>query len=214
MSPRAAFAAVVVGAGLAGVLTASSTQDTYTVGVPLSVPVPVVAERHVAKGADPLPTPPPPAPTEAPRPLEPAPPPQVVKPAPVPATPRCDWGREFEAAVSYVDPSWTASWHVKDSGAWGMTAPDTGEVDIAPRTPCVRVRDIVLHEWIHVQQGRVYGSLSAAEAALARFGGVEVVADCGAKQLGATWFSYTSRCTNDQALAGLAMARGVRAPNT
>lgn len=93
---------------------------------------------------------------------------------------------------------------------------EDGTIHIAPGTPCEHVDDVMKHEWVHRLQFRIYGSSAAAVDALNSngYGGYEKDADCGAKQLGATWTYYTSTCTPQMNLAATAMLRGVRAPNT
>ena len=95
-------------------------------------------------------------------------------------------------------------------GAWGATALETGTVYIAPRVPCNRLRDVILHESVHVMQGRVYGGYDAASSGLAAYGGIEINADCGAKLLGASWTNYTSRCSAAQSQAARAILAGRR----
>ncbi|MFL6141452.1 MAG: hypothetical protein ACJ72N_06220 [Labedaea sp.] len=119
----------------------------------------------------------------------------VKKPAKVTFTQRVD------AAVAKVPGASSATWIVQDRGAWGATDLGAGIVYIAPRTPAGRVLDVVRHEWVHVQQGRVYGGIAQARTALAPWGGVEIVADCGAKALGATWTNYIKRCSPAQTAA-------------
>ena len=163
-------------------------------------------EQHTAKSADNEHIPePPPAPAPSPEP-EPSP-----EPAPAPAAPPapqgCDWDTEYHNATAGQPGTWT----VEDQGAWGRTYPDTGQVYIAPRTPCDLVRSVVLHETCHVKQGQIYGGLNPAIAALEPYGGVEVNADACARHTGATWTNYASSFTDAQMAAGIATANGTAA---
>ena len=67
---------------------------------------------------------------------------------------------------------------------------------ISPSVPLRRLDAVVRHEWSHVLQSRAYGGDTPAMLAAldASFGprGVEVAADCMARQLGATWTHYTA----------------------
>ena len=105
----------------------------------------------------------------------------------------------------------SAQWRVRDTGAWGATNLSTGTVYIAPRTPPARLLDVVRHEYMHVLQGRAYGDIRSAGAALAAVGGIEVNADCGALAMGASWTNYVRSCTPLQASAALRILAGQRA---
>lgn len=100
---------------------------------------------------------------------------------------------------------------IQDRGSWGATDLSSGTVYIAPRTPLKYLDDVMLHESIHVRQGQVYGNIGSARSALANFGGLEAVADCGARMLGATWTNYVSSCTTSMNHAATAMLNGVPA---
>ncbi|HEU5470465.1 MAG TPA: hypothetical protein VFV67_07415 [Actinophytocola sp.] len=111
-------------------------------------------------------------------------------------------------AVNRVPGARSATWIVADKGAWGATDLSRGVVYIAPRTPATRILDVVRHEWVHVQQGRIYGGIDAARAGLAHVGGIEIIADCGAKALGAKWTHYTKRCNAAQVSASKRVLAG------
>jgi hypothetical protein len=114
----------------------------------------------------------------------------------------CDWMSEY----SRTKAQYPASWTIGDRGAWGTTSTGDGGVFIAARTPCRYVRSVMLHEYVHVRQHAVYGRGMAA--ALAGYGGMEKVADCGAKMLGATWTNYTQTCTAKMNAAAAAVLKG------
>jgi hypothetical protein len=121
------------------------------------------------------------------------------------------FAQRVDAAVARVPGASSATWIVQDRGAWGATDLGAGVVYIAPRTPASRVLDVVRHEWVHVQQGRVYGGMAPARDALAPWGGIELVADCGAKALGARWTNYIKRCSPAQTAAARNILAGQRA---
>jgi len=180
--------------------------------IKMSVPV-VVAGRGVDTVAAPAlsPVPPPPtaaAPTTAhpamPKPARKPPPPKVAA-APTVA-PAVTWQSTF-AALSARLPG---TWIVQDRGAWGATDLNTGTVYIAPRTPLSKLSSVMYHESVHVLQGRVFGGRSGADAGLATYGGIEAVADCGARMLGATWTNYVQHCSAAQNHAASAILRGVK----
>lgn len=107
-------------------------------------------------------------------------------------------------------------WAVGDNGSWGSTClragglcTHAGQVFIARRTPLNRLRSIMLHESIHIRQWRIYHEYLIE--ALVPFGGVEAVADCGARMLGATWTGYVKACTPEMNHAARAMLQGVPA---
>jgi hypothetical protein len=125
--------------------------------------------------------------------------------SPGPAT--GDWQSVFNSMKSKLPGTYI----VADKGSWGATDLSSGTVYIAPRTPLKYLDDVMLHESVHVRQGRVYGNISSARSALAPFGGLEPVADCGAKMLGATWTNYVKSCTSDMNHAARAMLAGIPA---
>ncbi|SDI76910.1 hypothetical protein SAMN05444157_0070 [Frankineae bacterium MT45] len=104
------------------------------------------------------------------------------------------------ARIPNLHPQWV-HFIVADKGAWGATNLSTGTVYIAPRAPVADLYSIVVHEYAHVIQGRLYGNMAGAIAGLRpQFGNagertIEYAADCVARLEGATWTDYTS-CTN------------------
>ncbi|HET9140449.1 hypothetical protein [Actinophytocola sp.] len=141
--------------------------------------------------------------------------PRVTSPAPVQEQPAAapkpaaqSFAERLNAAVAAVPGAGSATWVVADKGSWGATDLSRGVVYIAPRTPANRLLDVVRHEWVHVAQGRIYGGIGAAKTALAHVGGIEVVADCGAKLQGARWTHYTKTCTPAQTAAARQILSG------
>jgi hypothetical protein len=96
----------------------------------------------------------------------------------------------------------------------GVTDLDTGQVTIDPGMACWSVRQVVVHEAVHVNQGLIYGSGRAADIALAPYGGVEVNAECARGYLtGSTVMSgykIVLPCKDAQLRAGIATATGRR----
>lgn len=75
-------------------------------------------------------------------------------------------------------------------GYWGFVPFDQGYARIHPEMPCEHVADTVRHEWLHLQQVRLYGD---RDAVYARYGSrphFERVASCGALLLGSRRLSY------------------------
>ncbi|MPY83970.1 MAG: hypothetical protein GEV00_11750 [Actinophytocola sp.] len=102
-----------------------------------------------------------------------------------------------------------AQWIILDTGAWGRAEVPGNRIWIAPRTPCDKVYSVAVHEWTHHMQGVVYRTWAEVQRELAPYGGPEMVADCGALLLGATWIRYgcPGRYTTD---AAAAILRGER----
>lgn len=130
------------------------------------------------------------------------------KPAAPPVRPEaseCDWQVNLERAK--VDHP--AEWIVLDTGAWGRAEVPGERIWIAPRTPCDKVYSVAVHEWTHHMQGVVYRDWGEVLRELAPYGGPEVVADCGALLLGATWIRYG--CAAERSFAAAAaILRGER----
>jgi len=186
--------------GISPVAPVTSTAAPAAASAP-----PAITSAPPASASAPAPAPAtPPAPASAP-PADPAPQAAAKVVAPAPAaqkkTPAQSFGGQLDAAVAKVPGASSATWIVEDKGAWGATDLAAGVVYVAPRTPANRLLDVVRHEWVHVQQGRVYGGIAKAKSALASVGGIEVVADCGAKLLGAGWTHYVKACTPEQTAA-------------
>lgn len=126
-------------------------------------------------------------------------------PPPKPAKARCDWMENFEHGTA----GRPADWIIADTGAWGRAEVPGDRIWIAPRTPCDKVYSVAVHEWTHHMQGHVYRDWDEVERELAPYGGPEMVADCGALLLGATWIKYgcPGRFSTD---AAAAILRGER----
>lgn len=107
-----------------------------------------------------------------------------VEPPPLPLPD--DWQSTFQRLSSTLPGTWA----VADRGSWGATRLSTGEVYVSPDTPLWALPSVMLHEAAHVIQGRKWGGHKGATAKLAQFGGIEVVADCMALLMGATWIDY------------------------
>lgn len=117
----------------------------------------------------------------------------------------CDWNANLERATlgRVVD------WIIQDTGAWGRAEVPGTRIWIAPRTPCDKVYSVAVHEWTHHMQGVVYGDWGVVRRELAPYGGAEVVADCGALLLGATWIKYGCAAQRSRDAAA-AILRGER----
>lgn len=123
-----------------------------------------------------------------------------------PESDSCDWHANLERARSgrLVD------WIILDTGAWGRAEVPGNRIWIAPRTPCDKVYSVAVHEWTHHMQGVVYGDWRLVTRELAPYGGAEVVADCGALILEATWIRYGCVAQESRDAAS-AILRGIRA---
>jgi hypothetical protein len=122
----------------------------------------------------------------------------------------CVWRAEYDRYSTTL----SGAWHISDQGGWGATDLDTGDVYISPGTPCAKLRSVMLHESMHVKQGRIYGGYDQAVTQLASYGGIEINADCAARLAGATWTNYAQRCTATQNVGAGATMSGQRAPGT
>ena len=133
----------------------------------------------------------------------------AVQPAAAAKKPTGDpFAQRLDAAIAQVPGASSATWIVADRGGWAATDLATGVVYVSPHTPANRLLDVVRHEWVHVQQGRVYGGFAQADKALAPLGGIEVVADCGARTLGAGWTKYIKHCSPQQTAAATSILAG------
>ena len=108
--------------------------------------------------------------------------------------------------VAQIDPGHSATWTLESKGAWG--ASDGHTIYLDPDMPADKRFSVMVHEYSHVLQARVYGSLGASKAALSAVIGDdpssvtanESTADCMALMQGATWVNYGC----DDALRGAA----------
>jgi hypothetical protein len=107
----------------------------------------------------------------------------------------CDWEAEMRNAIHTVgeDP---ADWFVQ-SGS-GMNARyavahlDTDTVTLNAAMPCEVVADTVRHEWVHLQQGRLYGGWEETKTAMGSHERAELAADCGSMLLGSDYLPYVA----------------------
>ena len=98
--------------------------------------------------------------------------------------------------IPQVDPNGLATWVYERNGAWG--ASDGHTVFIDPNLPDDKRFSVMVHEYSHVLQARVFGSLRNSKAALSAIIGAdpqdvtanESTADCMALLQGASWINY------------------------
>jgi len=144
--------------------------------------------------------------TPAAEPAVPAPEPAVpaaepaasTRPArePAPAESSGDWMTDL---IPQVDPNGLATWVFQRNGGWG--ASDGRTVFIDPNVPADKRFSVMVHEYSHILQARVFGSLRNSKAALSPLIGTsatdvtanESTADCMALMQGATWVDYGCR---------------------
>ena len=116
--------------------------------------------------------------------------------------------------IPQVDPAGMATWVFERNGSWG--ASDGYTVWIDPDLPSDKRFSVMVHEFSHVLQVRVYGSMDASVAGLSALigGGTtdvtanESTADCMALALGATWVNYG--CQDSLQAAASAILAGQR----
>lgn len=87
--------------------------------------------------------------------------------------------------------------HIGASGAAGMTDMDARTVIIDPDLPCRYLETVVHHEWMHLQQARVYGGTQQADAHYGTRDELELIADCGALLLGARYSPAIDRSVRE-----------------
>lgn len=112
--------------------------------------------------------------------------------------PVCDWNREFHVTLAGLGENET-DWQVTQlpAGRGGQALMDQRRAEIDPDVDCVDLSSLVTHEWVHLQQARLYGSQQAATEFYGGSEWLEVAADCGAWLLGATYtpyLPYPARC--------------------
>lgn len=127
----------------------------------------------------------------------------LLSPAPVSvavaATPApCVWDDELQRTLDELgeDPR---DWVLvrADDGAAGK-AYTTGMAAVDPEIGCEYVASVVYHEWMHLQQLRVYGDdFGRTELGTSR---MEIVADCGAWLLGSTYTPYRQELLNEHGI--------------
>jgi uncharacterized protein YgiM (DUF1202 family) len=126
-----------------------------------------------------------------------APPPAPAAPAAqqdAPAPPQPSSGNWMTDLLPQVDPGAAAHWEFRRNGGWGAT--DGHTVYIDPDVPADKRFSVMIHEYSHVLQVQVYGSINASAAAMSAVSGMsataanESTADCMALMQGATWVDY------------------------
>lgn len=127
-----------------------------------------------------------------PGPRDNTPPPVRVAADVAPAS--CDWQHEYHRTLTQLGES-VSDWRVTQLalGRGGQTLMDQAHAEVDPDVACVDVSSIVKHEWVHLQQVRVYGSYPAVMAYYGSIDRMELAADCGARLLGATYTTYLDR---------------------
>lgn len=129
---------------------------------------------------------------------------------PAAAAPVGNWMTDL---VGQVDPHGYATWVFSRNNAWG--ASDGHTIWIDPSVPTSKRYSVMVHEYSHVLEVRVYGSLRVSVAALsAVVGGSandntanESVADCMALMQGATWTNYGCQDALRPAAAAILVGR-------
>jgi len=112
---------------------------------------------------------------------------------PAPAESSGDWMTDL---IPQVDPNGLATWVFQRNGGWG--ASDGRTVFIDPDVPADKRFSVMVHEYSHILQARVFGSLRNSKAVLSPIIGTsasditanESTADCMALMQGATWVDY------------------------
>ena len=112
----------------------------------------------------------------------------------------------MQALLPQVDPTGAGTWIFERNG--GLGASDGKNIYIDPNVPSDKQFSVMVHEYSHVLQAQVFGSLSAAADALGGMSGVECSADCMAIMQGATWTNYG--CPDDLRAAATAILAGQR----
>jgi len=126
------------------------------------------------------------------------PPASAPRPAAHTEAPVCDWNREYHSTLAGLGEN-EAAWQITPLpvGRGGQALMDQGRAEIDPAVDCVDLSSLVTHEWVHLQQARVYGSQQAATEFYGDAERLEVAADCGAWLLGAAYtpyLPYPARC--------------------
>jgi hypothetical protein len=111
----------------------------------------------------------------------------------------CNWDREYHSTLAALGED-EADWQVipLPLGRGGQALMDQGRAEIDPDVACVDLSSLVKHEWVHLQQARMYGGQHAAVEFYGSYEQLEIAADCGARMLGATYTPYladTDSCT-------------------
>jgi len=122
-----------------------------------------------------------------------------------------DWMTDL---MPRVDPNGLATWVFERNGGWGASNGHTVYID--PNVPTDKRFSVMAHEYSHILQARVFGSLRNSKAALSAIIGSgpsdiaanESTADCMALMQGATWTDYG--CQNQLRPAAAAILAGRR----
>jgi hypothetical protein len=138
----------------------------------------------------------------------------AAAPLPEPAAASGSSGNWMTDLLPQVDPGGIATWVFERNGSWG--ASDGHTVWIDPDLPSDKRLSVMVHEYSHALQVRVYGSMDASVAGLSALigGGTndvtanESTADCMALALGATWINYG--CSDSLQAAASAILAGQR----
>ncbi len=115
-------------------------------------------------------------------------------PADAPAPPPASSGNWMTDLLPQIDPGGAAQWEFWRNGGWGATNGHTVYID--PDVPADKRFSVMIHEYSHVLQVQVYGSIDASAAAMGAIAGMsataanESTADCMALMQGATWVDY------------------------
>ncbi len=127
-----------------------------------------------------------------------APPASAPRPTAHTAGSVCDWNRVYHSTLARLGEN-EADWRVTQlpRGRGGQALMDQGRAEIDPDVDCVDLSSLVTHEWVHLQQARMYGSQQAATEFYGGAEQLEIAADCGAWLLGAAYtpyLPYPARC--------------------
>lgn len=95
----------------------------------------------------------------------------------------CSWLKQYRSTLVELGETGRV-WFIDDPrGDYVGYAYAEGYVEISPRAPCWLVDDVVRHEWMHLQMIATPGDQPHDE----------LVADCGARLLGADYTPYLDR---------------------
>ncbi|MET0964983.1 MAG: hypothetical protein ABWZ02_01215, partial [Nakamurella sp.] len=123
----------------------------------------------------------------------------VADPPPAEASAAVPSGNWMTDLIPQIDPDGLGVWVFERNRAWG--ASDGHTVYIDPNMPGDKRFSVMVHEYSHLLEARIYGSLAKSKAALSSIIGFgpndvtanESTADCMALMLGATWVNYGCR---------------------
>ena len=130
----------------------------------------------------------------------------ALRSAPTPAP--CAWDDQLQDTLTRLgeDPKdWTVT-NIK-GGYAGWTDLDMLRVHLDRDDPCTWLPSVVTHEWMHLQQGRMFGGKQATYAAYGGAARLELVADCGSMLLGSEHTPYIDKTAGGCSASDLAAAR-------